>query len=193
MSDLLESGVPVVNGYISDIHGNNVPGLAACAGISTEAALGSGSACYIAQAQFYNAAFGKFFQRLAADGINTSNTLFILSSDEGDHEAGANVGRAIQPTPANCDGATVTGTTVTPDVLCTYPSGSFGELAGQMNGLLATQTGDTTKFSLEPDTAPEFYITGNPGANDRAVTLTGWRPAPRATCASGPGPARPSR
>jgi hypothetical protein len=169
MSDLLESGVPVVNGYISDIHGNNVPGLAACAGISTEAALGSGSACYIAQAQFYNAAFGKFFQRLAADGINTSNTLFILSSDEGDHEAGANVGRAIQPTPANCDGATVTGTTVTPDVLCTYPSGSFGELAGQMNGLLATQTGDTTKFSLESDTAPEFYITGNPGANDPNV------------------------
>jgi hypothetical protein len=169
MSDLLETGVPVVNGYISDIHGANVPGLAACKGISTEAALGSGSPCYVAQAQFYNAAFGAFFKRLAADGINTSNTLFILSSDEGDHEAGANVGRSIQPTPANCDGATVTGTTVTPDVACTYPAGSFGELAGNMTGLLATQTSDTTKFSLESDTAPEFYVTGNPDPNAPTV------------------------
>ena len=62
------------------------------------AALGSGSACYVAQAQYYNQAFGTFFQRLAADGITPANTLFVLSSDEGDHDAGANVGRAIQPT-----------------------------------------------------------------------------------------------
>ena len=105
MADMLESGVPVVNGYISDIHGNeNISGVAACQG--APAALGSGTACYIAQAQYYNAAFGTFFQRLAADGITPANTLFVLSSDEGDHEAGANVGRAIQPTPASCDGAT---------------------------------------------------------------------------------------
>ena len=31
LADMLESGVPVVNGYISDIHGNeNIPGVAAC-------------------------------------------------------------------------------------------------------------------------------------------------------------------
>ena len=108
MADMLESGVPIVNGYISDIHGNeDIPGLAACAGAPS--ALGSGSACYVAQAQYYNQAFGTFFKRLAADGITTKNTLFILSSDEGDHQAGANVGRAIQPTPATCDGATVSG------------------------------------------------------------------------------------
>jgi hypothetical protein len=166
---MLESGVPVVNGYISDIHGNeDIPALsAACA--KAPAALGSGSACYIAQAQYYNQAFGEFFQRLAADGITPQNTLFILSSDEGDHEAGANVGRAIQPTPANCDGATVSGTTVTPDVLCTYPAGSFGELAGNITGLLATQKQDTTPFSLESDTAPEFYVTGNPGPDTAKV------------------------
>jgi hypothetical protein len=169
MADMLESGVPVVNGYISDIHGNeDIPALsAACA--KAPAALGSGSACYIAQAQYYNQAFGEFFQRLAADGITPQNTLFILSSDEGDHEAGANVGRAIQPTPANCDGATVSGTTVTPDVLCTYPAGSFGELAGNITGLLATQKQDTTPFSLESDTAPEFYVTGNPGPDTAKV------------------------
>jgi hypothetical protein len=101
MADMLESGLPVVNGYIADIHGNeNIPGVAACKG--SPAALGSGDPCYVAQAQYYNQAFGTFFQRLAADGITPQNTLFVLSSDEGDHEAGANVGRAIQPTPANC-------------------------------------------------------------------------------------------
>ncbi|HEX4258660.1 MAG TPA: hypothetical protein VH089_26470, partial [Streptosporangiaceae bacterium] len=161
MSDMLESGVPVVNGYISDIHGNeHIAGLSACT--SAPAALGSGNACYVAQAQYYNQAFGSFFKRLAAEGITPQNTEFLLSSDEGDHQAGANVGRAIQPTPANCDGATVSGATVSPDVPCTYPAGSFGELAGNLTGLLATQKKDTTPFSLEADTAPEFYVTGKP-------------------------------
>jgi hypothetical protein len=159
MADSLEAGLPVVNGYIADIHGNeNIPGLAACKG--APAALGSGTACYVAQAQYYNAAFGTFFQRLAADGITPANTEFVLSSDEGDHEAGANVGRAIQPTPANCNGTSIP---------CTYPAGSFGELAGNMTGLLATEKNDTTPFSLESDTAPEFYVTGNPGPNDSKV------------------------
>ncbi len=168
LADLLESGVPVVNGYISDIHGNeHIAGVSACSG--APAALGSGNACYVAQAQYYNQAFGAFFQRLAADGITPANTLFVLSADEGDHEAGANVGRAIQPSPANCDGATVSGDTVTPDVACTYPAGSFGELAGNMTGLLATEKNDTTPFTLETDTAPEFYVTGNPGPNVPAV------------------------
>ena len=153
---MLESGVPVVNGYIADIHGNEgIPGLAACTGRAVTA-LGPGTPCYIAQAQYYNQAFGTFFQRLAADGITPANTLFELSSDEGDHVAGANVGRAIQPTPANCDGVT------TP---CTYPAGTFGELAGNVTGLLATQKNNTTPFSLESDSAPEFYVTGKPGPN----------------------------
>ncbi|HEY1380379.1 MAG TPA: hypothetical protein VGF55_26490, partial [Gemmataceae bacterium] len=149
------SGVPVVNGYIADIHGNeNIPGVSACNG--APAALGPGTPCYIAQAQYYNQAFGTFFKRLAADGITPKNTLFELSSDEGDHVAGANVGRAIQPTPANCDGVT------TP---CTYPVGTFGELATNVTGLLASQKNNTTPFSLESDSAPEFYVTGNPGPN----------------------------
>ena len=169
MSDMLETGVPVVQGYISDIHGNGfIPALSSqCSGAPD--ALGSGSACYIAQAQYYNAAFGTFFKRLAADGITPQNTLFVFSSDEGDHEAGANVGRAIQPTPANCDGATVSGTTVTPDVLCTYPAGSFGELDGNITGLLATEKGNTTPFALEEDTAPEFYLPGQPSPDAGAV------------------------
>jgi hypothetical protein len=162
MADMLESGVPVVSGYISDLHGNEfIPALSSSCAHAGDA-LGSGSACYIAQAAYYNQAFGIFFKRLAADGITPSNTLFILSSDEGDHEAGANVGRAIQPTPATCDGVTVP---------CTYPTGTFGELEGNITGLLATEKNDTTAFGMEYDTAPEYYINGDPGP-DATVTRT---------------------
>jgi hypothetical protein len=168
MADLLEKGVPVVNGYIADIHGNeNIPDLSGCA--SAPSALGSGDPCYVAQARYYNQAFGTFFKRLAAAGITAKDTLFVLSSDEGDHEAGANVGRAVQPSPQGCDGATVSGDTVTPDVACTYPAGTFGELDTNVTGLLSSQQDNTVPFSLENDTAPEFYVTGNPGPNDPSV------------------------
>jgi hypothetical protein len=162
-ADMLESGVQVVNMYMADVHGNeHITGLTGSGQpcFHAPAALGSGSACYVAQAAYYNAAFGTFFQRLAADGITAQNTLFVVSSDEGDHQAGANVGRAIQPTPANCDGV---------NVPCTYPAGSFGELAGNIQGLLATETGNTTPYSIETDTAPEFYLTGNPGPETPVV------------------------
>ena len=168
VADMLESGVPVVYAYMADLHGNeDIPGLTQCAGAPE--ALGSGSACYIAQAQYYNQAFGTFFQRLAADGITKANTLFVVSSDEGDHEAGANVGRALQPTPATCDGATVSGTTVTVDTLCTYPAGTFGELAADVTGLLDQETTNSTAYTIEADTAPEFYVTGDPPASSAPV------------------------
>ena len=38
------------------------------------------------------------------DGINASNTLFVISAEENDQFDGANVGRALTPTPAGCDG-----------------------------------------------------------------------------------------
>ena len=160
VSDMLESGVPVVYGYMSDIHGNE--GIPALDSVCADApdALGPGSPCYVAQAKYYDAAFATFFQRLAKDGINASNTEFVFSTDEGDHVAGANVGRALQPTPAGCDGVT------TP---CNYADGSFGELAGNLTGLLATEKNDTTPLTMENDSAPELYLTGNPGANDPVV------------------------
>jgi hypothetical protein len=171
MADMLESGVQVVYGYIADLHGNeDIPALSsACA--NAPDALGSGSPCYIAQAAYYNAAFGTFFKRLAQDGITPKNTLFVFSSDEGDHEAGANVGRAQQPTPAACDGASVSGDTVTPDVYCNYTTSNFGELDANINGLLASEYPTVTApaFTLEDDTAPEFYVTGNPAASSAPV------------------------
>jgi hypothetical protein len=64
MADMLETGVPVVSGYISDLHGDEfIDGLSSkgepC--YHAPAALGSGSACYTAQAAYYNQAFGTFF------------------------------------------------------------------------------------------------------------------------------------
>jgi hypothetical protein len=160
MAGMLESNVPVVYGYMADLHGNHfIPALSSVCAHAPDA-LGPGDPCYVAQAAYFNAAYGKFFQRLAADGINASNTEFVFTSDEGDHVAGANVGRAIQPTPANCDGV---------HVPCTYPAGTFGELGGNITGLLATQKGNTTPLSLEQDSAPEFYVTGNPGPNAPVV------------------------
>jgi len=174
LADMQEAGVPITGGYISDVHGNeHIPALSGTGGPchGAPAALGPGSPCYVAQAAYYNQAFGIFFQRLAADGITPQNTLFVLSSDEGDHVAGANVGRAIQPTPANCDGATVSGDTVTPDVPCTYPAGTFGELSGNLSGLLATEKNNTTPFATTGagDSSPYIYVTGNPGQNSDVV------------------------
>jgi hypothetical protein len=160
--------VPVTYGYIADIHGNHgIPSLSQCN--NSPDALGSGDPCYVAQAQYWDAAFAAWFKRLASDGITPANTEFIFSADEGDHEAGANVGRAVQPTPANCDGAKVSGLTVTPDIACTYPAGTFGELGGNLTGLLATEKGNTTPFSLENDSAPQFYVTGNPTSSSATV------------------------
>ncbi len=160
MADMLESNVPVVYGYVSDIHGNeDIPALSSVCKNAPDA-LGSGSPCYVAQAKYYDQAFATFFKRLAADGINASNTEFVFSSDEGDHEAGANVGRTVSPTPAGCDGVTVP---------CNYAAGTFGELDANITGMLATEKGDTTPLSIEADTAPEFYLTGNPGP-DSATT-----------------------
>lgn len=167
VADLQESGVPVTQGYIADIHGDNNRSIPACA--HSPSALGSGDPCYVAQAKAYDAAFATFFQRLASDGITPANTEFVFTADEGDHEVGANVGRSVQPTPPNCDGATVSGITVTPDVYCTYPAGTFGELSTNITGLLATQKNDTTPFSLESDSAPQFYVTGKPGPTAPAV------------------------
>ena len=36
----------------------------------------------------YDDGFEKFFDRLAADGINKSNTLFVFTVNEGDHFVG---------------------------------------------------------------------------------------------------------
>ena len=139
-----EHGIPVTYAYISDAHDAHPSG----------PAFGPGQAGYVAALKAYDAAFGKFFSRLAADGINQTNTLFVFTADEGDHFAGG------PASPAGCDGVT------TP---CTYAK--IGEINTNYAGLLATEQGVTTPFKVHSDDAPTVYITGNP-ARDAAVTRT---------------------
>jgi hypothetical protein len=134
-----EHGVPITYAYISDAHDNHPSG----------PAFGPGSAGYVAALKAYDDAFGKFFTRLAADGITRDNTLFLFTADEGDHFAGG------PPSPANCDGVTVP---------CTYAK--IGEINGNLAGLLATEQGNLTPFTVHSDDAPTIYITGNPVRTD---------------------------
>ncbi len=141
-----EHGVPVTYAYISDAHDAHPSG----------PAYGPGQAGYVAALKSYDQAFAKFFQRLANDGINKSNTLFVFTADEGDHFVGG------APSPANCDGVTVP---------CTYSQ--IGEINANLAGLLATEQGITTPFTVHSDSAPTIYITGNPARTDPVTRAFG--------------------
>ena len=146
VAQMQESGIPVTYAYISDAHdGHGNAG-------NIHFAYGPGEAGYEQQLHDYDLAFQKFFDRLAADGINKSNTLFVFTVDEGDHFVGDS------PTPAGCDGVN------TP---CTY--NRVGEINGDLRRMIRTQFGDTTNFSVHSDDAPNIYVNGNPGRTDAAV------------------------
>src|SRR5205085_677001 len=91
--------------------------------------------------------------RLANDGINSSNSLFVFTADEGDHFVGG------PPSPSNCDGV---------HIPCTYSQ--IGEINTNMAGLLATEQNITTPFKVHSDSAPNVYITGNPARDNETVT-----------------------
>ena len=108
---MLEKGVPVVFAYIADAHDNQEG-----SSLSTEATFGPGEAPYVQQLADFNKAWGQFFARLKNDGIDQTNTLFVITPDEGDHFVGG------APSPANCDGAKIVNGNVVPDIACTYPA-----------------------------------------------------------------------
>jgi hypothetical protein len=141
---MLEAGVQVVYLYVADAHDNRF----------AFGTFGPGEAGYVAQLKQYDAAFGKFFARLAADGITKDNTLFVVTPDENDHFVGS------APSPANCDGV---------NVPCTYAQ--VGEIDALLNRLLITQRANNTTFSVHSDDAPTVYVNGNPAPTD-AVTRT---------------------
>ena len=141
-----EHGVPVTFAYISDAHdGHGTSG-------NIHFAYGPGEDGYVQQLRDYDQAFGKFFARLASDGINKSNSLFVFTVDEGDHFAGD------PPQNPGCDGVT------TP---CTYDR--VGEINANLGAMIRTQFGDTTAFAVHSDDAPTVYVNGNPGPTDPAV------------------------
>jgi hypothetical protein len=164
MADMQEAGIPVTYGYISDLHEKKSDTRTGCTTTANSATagrpVGPGDNCYVANAQHYDAAFNTFFQRLQSDGITPANTLFVISSEENDQFAGANVNRAgVQPTPAGCDGVTV---------FCNYPAGTIGELQANVKGLLSTTASAGTAFDIEPQGA-SIYVHGQPAANDPTV------------------------
>ena len=129
-----EHGVPVTFAYISDTHQAR----------NSHAAFGPGEAGYVAQLRANDEAFEKFFARLAADGINQNNTLFVVTSDESEHFTGG------APVPATCDGV---------NVPCTYSK--LGETAWN-HGIIA------------PDIDTTFLALAGPGINVKGVENDIW-------------------
>ncbi len=140
-----EKGVPVTYAYISDAHDfHGVSG-------NQHVAFGPGDAGYVQQLKAYDDAFAAFFTRLAADGIDKSNTLFVFTVDEGDHFVG------VEKT--NCDGVT------TP---CVYGTNEVGEITVNIDTLVGEQfpslaaqflgSQALNAFTVHGDDAPPFYL-----------------------------------
>jgi len=154
VASMQEAGIPVTYAYLSDAHDNH----------STELAMGPGQPDYVAQLAAYDQAFANFFTELAAHGIDKTNTLFIITVDEGDHFVGGT------PTPATCDG--------TPGNTCNW-TGQIGEIdlnidtavqnqfPSLYNTFLASTGPDT--FTVHGDDAPPFYL-ARKGAGPLAQT-----------------------
>ena len=146
-----EAGVQVTYTYISDAHDNH--------GGST-LAFGPGQPEYEQQLQRYDQAFADFFADLSAHGINQHNSLFIFTIDEGDHFSGgtSNNGQWNE-TPCNL-------TTTT-----TCPANQIGEIDANLTSLLSTEAPGTAPsgFAIHSDSAPVFYVPGQPAPNDPNV------------------------
>jgi hypothetical protein len=153
VADMQERGIPVTYAYISDAHDAHPSG----------PAYGPGEAGYVAALAAADNAFAKFFARLAADGINSSNTLFVFTADEGDHFAGGTPSSPCDGVNTPCTYSHVNCPSITIPIC---PSDNVGELNANMAGLLATEQGVTTPFRVHSDSAPTVYITGNPASDD---------------------------
>jgi hypothetical protein len=147
VASMQEAGIPVTYAYISDAHDNH--GVAG----NIHVAYGPGDPGYVKQLKDYDTAFANFFAELGAHGIDKSNTLFVITVDEGDHFSGGT------PTPAGCDGVT------TP---CTWGTNQVGEINTNIDTLVQHQfpslfnmflasTGADT-FTVHGDSAPPFYL-----------------------------------
>ena len=160
LAQMQESGIPVTWGYISDAHDNHTSSFPAPFNPNFPRASGPGEADYVAQLHAYDNAFAAFFARLNADGIDQSNTLFLVTVDEGDKFAG---GIGI-PQPdgtlayahANCSWTTTPA----------CPSNQIGEVNYNIKAKLPA---GTPSFQLHRDSAPTFYVNGQPPRNDATL------------------------
>jgi hypothetical protein len=142
-----EAGIPVTFAYISDAHDNHTLGRAS----------GPGEADYVAQLAAYDAAFATFFDRLARHGITRQNTLFMFTADEGDHFVGGN----------STDG-TWSHTFCNVSAGQTCPPNQLGEVTANIAALLPADPARPL-FASHSDSAPNFYVKGQPARNAAAV------------------------
>jgi hypothetical protein len=151
-----ENGVPVTYGYISDAHDCHVPNTTTDSYVSN--ANGPGESCAVSQLKAYDDAFNAFFNDLNTHGINKSNTLFVVTVDEGDHFAGG----TGTPQADGTLGYNHTNCTV----MTACPGNQIGEVNANLQ-LLAPP--GTPSFAVHSDDAPTVYVAGNPPRTDPAV------------------------
>ncbi|TMF59119.1 MAG: hypothetical protein E6I16_10260 [Chloroflexi bacterium] len=157
VAQMQEAGVPVTYAYISDAHDNHMSSFPAPFNPNFPRASGPGEADYKAQLKAYDDAFAAFFDRLASDGIDKSNTLFVVTADEGDHYAG---GAGIsQPDGSLAYAHTNCSWTTTP----ACPSNQIGEVNYNIKAKLPA---GTPTFSVHRDSAPAFWVNGQPARTD---------------------------
>jgi hypothetical protein len=144
VAQMQEHGVPVTFAYISDAHDNH----------QLTRASGPGEFDYQQQLAAYNDAFGAFFQRLRNDGIDKSNTLFVVTVDEGDHFAG---GVSTIPDPAH------PGAVLWNHSFCSTPPACPANQIGEVNVKIgAVLPANEPAFDIHFDDAPTFYVNGQP-------------------------------
>jgi hypothetical protein len=158
VAQMQENGVPVTFAYISDAHDNH----------TLARASGPGEADYQQQLADYDKAFDAFFTRLKKDGIDKSNTLFVVTVDEGDHFAGG----TGTPDPAN-PGALTYSHTACPQASTTAvtpcPANQIGEVNVKIGSVLPVTDPPLPLFDIHFDDAPTFYVNGQPERTNPAL------------------------
>ncbi|MBV9596270.1 MAG: hypothetical protein JOZ87_05360 [Chloroflexi bacterium] len=159
MRSLLEANVPVVYGYIADAHDsrNDCASTTPSNPIVSDTANGQpcgayapGELGYVAQLKQWDAGFAQFFAQLDKLGINSSNTLFVIHSDENDHFAGT------PPLNPGCNGISIP---------CKYDRTRLGEITTDLPLLLQQQdlyTSSDLPYGIDFDSAPGFWLKGHP-------------------------------
>src|SRR5213079_1535969 len=160
LAQMQEAGIPVTWGYISDAHDNHTSSFPAPFNPNFPRASGPGEADYVAQLKAYDNAFAAFFTRLANDGIDKSNTLFVVTADEGDHYAGGP--GILQPDGSYAYSHTNCSWTTAP----ACPSNQIGEVNLNIKPKLPATT---PGFVVHSDSAPTFYVNGNPARTDATL------------------------
>jgi hypothetical protein len=152
-----EAGVQVTYGYISDVHDLHAP--IGSSDSYSSSATGPGEIGHEAQLKAYDQAFESFFNDLDQHGINKSNTLFVITVDEGDHFAG---GVGVPQSGQNW--LLYNHSTCTDLTKCT--ANQLGEIGTNIKSLTGAVT---TSYDIHPDDAPAFYLNGQPGPTDTTV------------------------